>query len=1070
MINAILSFSVRQRLVVILATVIVAGFGVLALKQIPIDAFPDVTNVQVQVLAKAGGMSPPEVEKLVTRPIEIQMGGLPRLTEIRSTSKIGLAAITIVFEDGVNDYFARQLVSERLTAARENLPAGVDVELGPISTGLGEIFQYTLVSRDKKHDATELRTIQDYIVRPLLRTVPGVADVNSFGGFVKQFQVVVRPEQLTSFKVTLQQVFEALARNNANASGNFIEHQSEQYVVRGLGLVKNTQDIANIIVAMREHTPIYVRDVADVKIGAELRQGVVTMNGQGEVVSAIVLMLKGASGRDVVNAVKEKLPAIQKALPKGVELVPFYDRTDLVRKAIHTVMSALEEGAIFVLIVLVVLLADVRSAIIVALVLPLSALFAFIMMKWYGLSANLMSLGGLAIGIGMMVDGAVVMVENIHRHLTEKPSVAAVYDRRRSSHDAITEPAVADRRYRRSKIDIVLYSAREVARPIVFGIAIIIIVFLPLFTLQGFEGKMFSPLAFTISFALLGSLILSLTFVPMLCTFFLKQAPHEHDPFHIRWLKHVYLVALKPFIRRPWRVVLPAVIALIASLLLVPFIGTEFLPSLDEGAVAIEARSLPSISLQQGIDLQTRAQRIFKKFPEVIDAVSKTGRADIATDPMGIDSTDVMLTLRPPSEWTSAKTKELLVEKFRAAFAELPGVSGNFSQPIALRVDELISGVKSAIAIKIFGDDLNVLKDKADAVGRVLSKVRGATDVNVEKVSGLAYLQIEVDRERTARYGINVADIHDVIEMAIGGKEASKVYDGMKVFGLAVRFPESARNDVEPIRQILIPSPSGALIPLGQVAKVEVSEGPAQISREMAQRRIVIECNVVGRDIGSFVQEARRNIDNAVRLPPGYFMTWGGQFENQQRAMKRFAIVVPITIASIFLLLFISFNSIKQAVLIILNIPFALIGGILALVIGGFNLSVSASVGFITLFGVAVLNGVVMVSYFNELRRDGVNLELAVIKGAVLRLRPVLITASVAALGLIPLLFATGPGSEIQKPLAAVVIGGLISSTVLTLFILPTLYQTFELRSADRSSVRHEIAAQTERAGGATEA
>ena len=1030
MINAILNFSIRQRMLVILGAVILTGFGILAWQRIPIDAFPDVTNVQVQVLAKAGGMSPPEVEKLVTRPIEIQMGGLPRLTEIRSVSKIGLAAITVVFEDGVNDYFARQLVSERLASARESLPAGVDVELGPITTGLGEVFQYILVSKDpKKYDATELRTIQDYIVRPFLRTVPGVADVNSFGGFVKQFQVIVKPERLTSFRVSLQQVFEALAKNNSNASGNFIEHQSEQYVVRGLGLVKNTQDIGNIIVAVHEHTPIYVRDVADVKIGAELRQGAVTMNGQGEVVSAIVLMLKGASGRDVVNAIKEKLPEIQKALPKGVELVPFYDRTDLVRKAIHTVTSALEEGAILVLIVLVVLLADLRSAIIVTLVLPLSALFAFIMMRWYGLSANLMSLGGLAIGIGMMVDGAVVMVENIHRHLTEKPDPAKLHHRHVG------------------KIETVLYAAKEVGRPIVFGIFIIIVVFLPLFTLQGFEGKMFSPLAFTISFALLGSLILSLTLVPTLCTFFLKQAPHEHDPIHIRWLKHVYLVALKPCIRRPWRVVLPAVIALIAAFLLVPFIGTEFLPSLDEGAVAIEARSLPSISLQQAADLQTRAQRIFKQFPEVIDAVSKTGRADIATDPMGIESTDVMLTLRPQSEWTSAKTKEELVSKMRGAFADLPGVTGNFTQPIALRVDELVSGVKSAIGIKIFGDDLKLLKEKADAVARVLSKVRGATDVNVEKVSGLAYLQIEVDREKIARYGINVADIHELIETAIGGKEASKVYDGMKVFGLAVRFPESARNDVEPIREILIPSPSGALIPLGQLAKVEVSEGPAQISREMAQRRIVIQCNVTGRDIGGFVREAKQKIDSAVKLPPGYVMTWGGQFENQQRAMKRFSIVVPITIASIFLLLFSSFNSVKQALLIIMNIPLALIGGILALIIGQFNLSVSASVGFIALFGVAVLNGVVMVSYFNELRREGMNVELAVVKGAVLRLRPVLITASVAALGLIPMLFATGPGSEIQKPLAAVVIGGLISSTLLTLFILPTLYNVFERKA-----------------------
>ncbi len=1028
MINSILNFSVRQRMLVVLATVVLAGFGLLAVKQIPIDAFPDVTNVQVQVLATTGGMSPPEVEKLVTRPIEMQMGGLPRLAEIRSVSKIGLCAITIVFEDGVDDYFARQLVSERLSSARENLPAGVDVELGPITTGLGEVFQYTLVSKDGKHDATELRTVQDYIVRPLLRTVPGVTDVNSFGGLVKQFQVVVKPERLTSFKVTLQQIFEALQKNNANASGNFIEHKSEQYVVRGLGLVKDTRDIENIIVATHEHTPIYVRDVADVTIGAELRQGAVTANGEGEAVAGIVLMLKGASGRDVVNAVKEKLPAIQKALPKGVELVAFYDRTDLVKKAIHTVTKALEEGAIFVLIILIVLLADVRSAIIVTLVLPLAALFAFIMMKWYGLSANLMSLGGLAIGIGMMVDGAVVMVENIHRHLTEKPG-----DGKAHAHA--------------SKLETVLYAAKEVGRPIVFGIFIIIIVFLPLFTLEGFEGKMFAPLAFTISFALLGSLVFSLTLVPMLCTVFLKQEVLAHDPLHIRWLKSLYLASLQPCVRCPWLVVLMAVAALGGAGTLIPLIGTEFLPALDEGSIAVQTFRIPSISLPQSLALQLKAEKILKQFPEVIDVVSKTGRADIASDPMGVELSDVIITLKPREEWTTTKTKEELVEKMRVALGDLPGVASSFSQPIALRVDELVSGVKSAIGIKIFGDDLDVLKEKGDAVARVLGKVRGAADVNVEKVSGLAYLQIEIDRAKIARYGINVSDINEVIETAIGGKEATKIYDGLKVFGLAVRFPEAARNDVEPIKEILIPSPRGALIPLGQLAKVYVTEGPAQISREMGQRRIVIECNVTDRDIGSFVDEARRKIDAAVKLPPGYIVTWGGQFENQQRAMKRFAIVVPITITAIFLMLFSSFNSVKQAVLIILNIPFAMIGGILALVIGHFNLSVSASVGFIALFGVAVLNGVVMVSYFNELRRAGMAVADAVIQGSVLRLRPVLITASVAALGLIPMLFATGPGSEIQKPLAAVVIGGLISSTLLTLFILPTLYKVFERRS-----------------------
>ena len=1028
MINRILEFSVRQRMLVILGSMVLTGFGVLALRQIPIDAFPDVTNV-AGASARDGGRDVSTGSGKNLSPVRWEWGlsGLPRLEEMRSVSKIGLCAITIVFQDGTDDYFARQLVSERLQALRDSLPASADVQLGPITTGLGEIFQYSLVSKNPKYDATELRTVQDYIVRPILRTVPGVTDVNSFGGLVKQYQVIVKPDRLTSLGVTLAQVFEALEKNNSNASGNFIEHGSEQYVVRGLGLVQNVGDIENIIVAVQNHTPIYIRDVATVKIGAELRQGAVTANGEGEAVAGIVLMLKGASGRDVVNGVKEKLPAIQKALPKGVELVPFYDRTDLVKKAIQTVTKALQEGVVLVLIVLIVLLADVRSALIVTLILPLAALFAFIMMKWYGLSANLMSLGGLAIGIGMMVDGAVVMVENVHRHLTEPSDLA--------------------RHQQAGKIETVLYAAKEVGRPIVFGIFIIILVFLPLFTLQGFEGKMFSPLAFTISFALLGSLIFSITLVPTLCTFFLKQKPHIRDPFHIRWLKQSYQSTLKPCVRHPWLVVAVALLALAGSFALIPRIGTEFLPSLDEGSIAVQTFRIPSISLTKSLALQGQAEKLLKQFPEVIDVVSKTGRADIASDPMGIEISDVIVTLKPHEEWTTTKSKEVLVEKMREALSELPGVAASFSQPIALRVDELVSGVKSAIGIKIFGEDLAVLKRKADEVARVLGGINGAADINVEKVSGLAYLQIEINRDKIARYGINVSDIQNVIETAIGSKEASKVYEGLKVFGLAVRFPEEARNDVESIKEILIPSPSGALIPLGQLARVDVAEGPAQISRESGQRRIVIECNVTGRDLGGFVAEAQKKIDSAVKLPPGYFINWGGQFENQQRAMKRFAIVVPITIGAIFLLLFSSFNSAKQATLIILNIPFALIGGIVALVVGDFNLSVSASVGFIALFGVAVLNGIVMVSYFNELRREGLAVDLAVIQGAVLRLRPVLITASVAALGLIPMLFATGPGSEIQKPLAAVVIGGLISSTLLTLYILPTLYNVFERKA-----------------------
>ncbi|HEX7653390.1 MAG TPA: CusA/CzcA family heavy metal efflux RND transporter, partial [Verrucomicrobiae bacterium] len=720
----------------------------------------------------------------------------------------------------------------------------------------------------------------------------------------------------------------------------------------------------------------------------------------------IVLMLKGASGRAVVEAVKAKLPSIQQALPPGVHLVPFYDRTDLVKRAIHTVTTALQEGSIFVLLILVLLLADVRCALIVTLVLPLAALFAFIMMHWFGISANLMSLGGLAIGLGMMVDGAVVMVENIHRHLTEPSGEAA-----RHRHAGRTA--------------VVLYAAQEVGRPMVFGIGIIIVVFLPLFTLQGFEGKMFSPLAFTIAFALLGSLLLSLTLIPMLCAWFLPVTSRAQDPWHIRLLKSRYQAALEPGLRRPWIVLVPALLLLAGTAALAPRLGTEFLPALDEGSIAIQTFRIPSISLPQSLALQTEAEKILKRFPEVRQVVSKTGRADIASDPMGVEVSDVIVTLSPREGWPKGRTKEALVEDMRSALAELPGVAASFSQPIALRVDELVSGVKSAVGIKLFGDDLEVLREQADQIARVLAKVPGAADVNVEKVSGLAYLEIAIDRQKIARYGINVADIQTVVETAIGGRQASLVYEGMKVFGLNVRFPEANRNDVEPIRNLLIATPGGALIPLGQLARVYVTTGPAQISREQGQRRVVIECNVTGRDLGGFVQAAQARIASRIQLPPGYYLEWGGQFENQQRAMKRFALVVPLTLGAIFVLLFSSFNSVRQATLILLNVPFALVGGILALVLGHFNLSVSASVGFIALFGVAVLNGVVMVSYFNELRRAGQTVETAVRQGAVRRLRPVLITASVSALGLVPMLLASGPGSEIQKPLAAVVIGGL---------------------------------------------
>ncbi len=1020
--DRLVTFALRQRLLVILACVALIGFGARAVNDVPIDAFPDVTNVQVQILAEAPGMAPVEVEQLVTYPVEVSMGGLPGLTEIRSLSKLGLMLTTVVFKDNVDIYFARQLVFERLQQARQKLPPGVDLELGPISTGLGEVYQYTLES--PKRDAMDLRTLQDWVVRPILRGVPGVTDVNSFGGLVKQYQVLVRPEQLTSYRLTLRHVLEALAENNANASGGYIEHSGEQYVVRGLGLVKSPEDLGRIVVAHRGSTPIFIRDIAEVVIGPEPRQGFVTRDGKGEAVAGIVLMLKGASGRDVVGLVKDKLATVQKALPEDVRVVPFYDRTELVDRAMHTVIEALLEGGALVLLVLILFLGNIRSALIVTLVLPLSALVAFILLNAFGYSANLMSLGGLAIGIGMIVDGAVVMTENIFRHLAEDQGKHHI-------------------------VEIVRASAQEVARPIIFGISIITVVFLPLFTLEGFEGKMFAPLAFTIAAALAGSLVLSLTLVPVLATFMLKGRLSERDTWLVARAKAFYLPALRWCLKR-WQVPVGlAALGLVVSALMFTRLGREFLPPLDEGAIGMQTFRLPSVSLTSSRQMELEVEQVLRSFPEVTTVVSKTGRADIASDPMGLEVSDVIANLRPHSEWRTARTREELVDKVRTRLEAIPGMSYSFSQPIQLRVDELVSGVKAQIAIKIFGDDLDILREKGEAVERAIRQIPGAADVNLERTAGTAYLDVDIDRERIARYGINVADVQAIIETAIGGSQATVLREGQRSFAVVVKFPEAVRSDPAHFQNLLVTAEDGQRVPLSQLATIRIVEGPAQVSRENGQRRIVIECNVTGRDMGSFVADAQRAVGREVTLPTGYFVTWGGQFENQQRAMAKLSIVVPLVVLLIFLLLFTSFGSLRNAVLIVLNIPFAMIGGVIGLFISGQNLSVAASVGFIALFGVAVLNGVVMVSYFNQLRREGASLVDAIVRGGELRLRPVLMTALVGALGLIPLLIASGPGSEIQRPLASVVVGGLVSSTLLTLFLLPILYRWLERRDTE---------------------
>jgi len=1039
MIDRIIEFSLKNRLLVVLLSVGIVGAGALALTRLPIDAFPDVSPVLVQVITESPGLAPEEVEKLITYPVEVAMNGLPGVDHTKSISAFGISQISVYFKDDVDIYFARQLALERLQQAKEEIPPGLgEPTLGPITTGLGQIYQY--VVRGDDTDLTELRTLQDWIVKYNLRTVPGVTEVLSFGGEVKQYQVRIDPRALLQYGVTLDQVREALQANNRNVGGGFIVRGSEEYIVRGIGLAENLIDLGNIIVAERSGTPVYVRNVAEIAIGPEVRRGAVTMNGRGEVAAGIVLKRIYENTEEVIGAVKEKVAGVNKSLPAGVQVVPFYDQADLIERAVATVRDALLEGMVLIVIVLFLFLGNVRSSLIVTAMLPLSLLLAFMLMKYLGFSANLMSLGGLAIAIGMMVDGAVVMVENIYRHLSEQ--------RHASASDAIADEDAHREIRRESPMHLILRSAKEVGRPIVFAIVIIIIVFLPLFTLEGVEGKMFKPMAFAISFAMLGSLIFSLTVVPVLCSYFLKGGSEE-DTWIMRKIKTPYLPALRWSLRNRKSTLFGALAALAASLLIVPFLGSEFVPQLEEGSIQYRVTLAPSAGLDEAIRTATEIERLAKTFPEVVDVVSKIGRAEAGGDPEPVNNIEAVVSLRPLGEWKSGRDKAELVEALEEKLGAFPGVALNFSQPIAMRVDELLSGVKAQLAIQLFGDDLEQLVRSADAIQRVVAGIPGAADVQSEQVTGQPQLQVAIDRAAIARYGINVDNVQEAIETAIGGEAAGQVFEGIRRFDINLRLQEPFRRDVEAIGNLLIATHDGAQVPLSQIASIRTVIGPKQINHDNGQRRIVIQLNVRGRDMGSFVAEAQRVITERVQLPAGYFVTWGGQFENQQRAMRRLVIIVPITIGLIYLLLFASFGSFRQAALIILNVPFALIGGILGLAISRQYLSVPASVGFIALFGVAVLNGVVLVSYINSLRQEGKSLDDAVYEGTVLRLRPVLMTATVAILGLLPLLFSTGAGSEVQRPLAAVVVGGLITSTALTLLLLPTLYGWFEARKVE---------------------
>jgi cobalt-zinc-cadmium resistance protein CzcA len=1020
MLRRIIDFHLDHHWVVLFGLAVLAVAGLSALFQIPIDAFPDLTNNQVTVLTDAPGMAPVEVEQLVTFPIESAMMGLPETEEVRSISKLGLSMVTIVFADDVDNYFARQLVNERLNEARARIPAGLEPALGPVATAFGEVYQYTL--EGEGYSAMELKTLHDWEIKYQLRAVPGVADINTWGGQTQQFEIEVDPYQLRAHGISLREVFERVRDNNDNFGGGFLEHASEQYTVRGLGRVQDSEDLGAIVLSSHEGTAVYLRDVAEIKTGHMPRQGAVSRDGLGETVSGMVIMLKGQNSKTVIERVKVAIEDISRSLPEGVRIVPFYDQSEVIDGTIRTVRNNLLEGGALVLAVLFLFLGNIRAALIVAAVIPLSMLVAFLGMRWFGITANLMSLG--AIDFGMIVDGSVIMVENHVRRLHSRPN-----------HDV---PLTKE-----ESLNLVRSAAREVARPILMGVGIIIAVYVPILSLEGLEGRMYRPMAVTVCAALLGSLVLTLTVVPAASRLLLGRHTKESKEPYMERVREAYRRILIRVLDHRVPVVVAGFLAVFVALGSLYFIGTEFMPRLDEGTVLVQTLRLPSIGLTESVDIGLEVERTLLKFPEVTGVVSKLGRPDLATEAMGIYESDVYVNLKPHDEWTTANTKDGLTEAMSAELTKVPGVVYNFTQPMAMRLDETISGVRADVAVKIFGPDERMLDRKADEVLHILSQVRGAADAQKQVFSGAAEWQIIVDRDELARYGLNVSDVRDVVQVAVGGKPVTEVIDGRRRFQIAVRFPESYRKDREALGSILLSAPAGEQVPLERVAEIRNASGPEVVNREDSQRRIVVQCNVRGRDMGSFVAEAERRIEEAVSLPTGYYIDWGGQFENQQRAMQRLMLVLPAVLLVIFMLLFLTFQSAKQSFLVLLIVPFATVGGIGALWLRGMNLNVSASIGFIAVFGVAVLDGLVMVSTTNSLLGRGRPIREAIVEGAVTRLRPVLMTSVLASLGFLPMAVAASIGAEVQRPLATVVIGGLISSTILTLLLLPALYAWF---------------------------
>ena len=1035
MIDKIISFSINNKLIVVLLVLGLIAWGSYSLTQLSVDAVPDITDNQVQVITITPALAAQEVERLITFPIEITMASIPDIEEIRSFSRFGLSVVTVVFKERTDIYWARQQIGERLAEAEKQIPEGIGTpEMGPITTGLGEIYQYVVHAKEGYEDqysAMDLRTIQDWIIRRQLIGTPGVADVSSFGGYLKQYEVAIKPEVLRSMNLTISDVFTALEQNNQNTGGAYIDKRPNAYFIRSEGMVSSLDDIGAIVVKNDEDgTPVLIRDVAKVQFGHAVRYGASTRGGK-EVVSAIVMMLKGENSAKVIKNVKERIEQIEKTLPEGVVIEPFLDRTKLVNKAIGTVTKNLTEGALIVVLVLVLLLGNFRAGFIVASVIPLSMLFAFSMMNLFGVSANLMSLG--AIDFGLIVDGAVIIVEGVVQRIVMSKNIYAGVER--LSNEQMNNQ--------------VREASKRMMSSAVFGQIIILIVYLPILALVGIEGRMFGPMAQTVSFAILGALILSLTYVPVMSFLFLsRKTEHKANISDkiIDFIRKLYNPLLHFALRRKYTVLLSALILLVSSLVVFLNMGGEFIPTLEEGDFAVETRVMTGSSLFETIEASHKASAILlENFPEVKEVVGKIGSGEIPTDPMPIEACDLMVILKDKKEWTSGKTREELANKMNEALSVIPGVSFGFQQPIQMRFNELMTGARQDVVLKIYGEDLDVLSEQAAKVGRVVNTVKGTSDLYVEEVTGLPQIMVEFDRDKIAKFGLNIAEINRSIKTAFAGVSAGLVFEGERRFDLVVRLDKSNRKGLSDVRTLFINTPAGNQILLDQVADISFKEGPNQIHRDDTKRRITVAFNVRDRDVESIVDEIKHKVEESVRLPVGYYITYGGQFENLVRAKERLSAAVPVALAMIFVMLFFAFKSVKQGLLIFTAIPLSAIGGIFALYLRGMPFSISAGVGFIALFGVSVLNGIVLINEFNLLKKDGIkDLHERVLKGTSVRLRPVILTAAVASLGFLPMALSTSPGAEVQKPLATVVIGGLITATLLTLIVLPVLYIFFE--------------------------